>query len=89
MKLVRRIGPTASVNFLALLKYTCAASALIIDKPIGNGFADVHGPTSPRSFLLFSHRMTALRGGFNRSLQHILRTSQLGSDRARSFGVFH
>ena len=34
-------------------------------------------------------RMTAVGGGFNRSLQHILQTSQLGSDRARSFGVFH
>jgi hypothetical protein len=43
VKLVRRIGPTASVNLLALLKYACAASALIIDKPIGTGFADVHG----------------------------------------------
>jgi hypothetical protein len=61
VKLVRRIGPTASVNLLALFKYGCAASALIIDKPTGTGFADVHGPASPRSFLLFSHRMTALR----------------------------
>jgi len=28
-------------------------------------------------------------GGFNRSLQHILRTSQPASDRARSFSAFH
>ena len=33
--------------------------------------------------------MAHIGGGFNRSLQHILRTSQLGFDRARSFGVFH
>jgi hypothetical protein len=34
-------------------------------------------------------RTTALRGEFNRSLQHILRTSQPASDRARSFSAFH
>jgi hypothetical protein len=33
--------------------------------------------------------MTASRGEFNRSLQHILRTSQPVSDRARSFSAFH
>jgi hypothetical protein len=32
--------------------------------------------------------MTALRGEFNRSLQHILRISQLGFDRARPFAAF-
>jgi len=34
-------------------------------------------------------RMSAFRGEFNRSLKHILQTSQLGSDRARSFEAFH
>jgi hypothetical protein len=33
--------------------------------------------------------MTAIGGGFNRSLQHIRQTSQLASDRSRSFVVFH
>jgi hypothetical protein len=33
--------------------------------------------------------MAALRGEFNRSLQHIVRTSQPASDRARSFSAFH
>ena len=32
---------------------------------------------------------TALRGGFNWSLQHIPRTCLLGFDIARSFGAFH
>ena len=36
-----------------------------------------------------SGQMTASRGEFNRSLQHILRTSQPVSDRARSFSAFH
>ena len=31
----------------------------------------------------------AFTGEFNRSLQHILRTSQPASDRARSFSAFH
>ena len=34
-------------------------------------------------------RSSGFGGGFNRSLQHILRTSQLASDRARSFSAFH
>ena len=34
-------------------------------------------------------RMSASGGGFNRSRQHILRTSQPASDRARSFSAFH
>jgi hypothetical protein len=34
-------------------------------------------------------RTTALRGGFNWSLQHIPQTCLLGFDRARSFWAFH
>jgi hypothetical protein len=33
--------------------------------------------------------MSPVGGEFNRSLQHILRTSQPASDRARSFSAFH
>ena len=32
--------------------------------------------------------MAEFHGGFNRSLQHILQTSQLGTGRARSFAAF-
>jgi hypothetical protein len=38
---------------------------------------------------LIAGQLMARGGGLNRSLQHILRTSQLGSDRARSFAAFH
>ena len=54
------------------------------------GRLEIQLPLYPRKQTQLGHRgMSEKGGGFNRSRQHILRTSQLGSDRARSFAAFH
>ena len=75
-------GPRISAEIVFLKNRTLSPAVEIVHK-LRTGSRYV---ACPRTLI---NRMAASGGEFNRSLQHILRTSQLASDRARSFSAFH
>jgi MHS family proline/betaine transporter-like MFS transporter len=86
--------PSTNATLSLAAVYASFAVTLLM-RPIGSAifghYADVHGRKGAMLVAIVGVGVStaAFGGGFNRSPQHILRTSQLGSDRARSFAAFH